>query len=418
MAQLQNTQAAGFNEANLNPLGSEFGLFGNKERYWIQREVAKILTRTWPEMFIDTTLLFKQEPMYKMSDEFEFNENPYDRVGFTVTAATAATAYPSTVTVTVATTTDIAFIDMLVGGHGWAATIESFNPNANTITLKPMTNKTIPALTVGQMLPFVTPVEGDGAKTINYKYRMIPKRKYNYIYLLSGMIEYTMLELQKQQKLSYIPDFLNQEFENLVLHMRNSMSNMFWQGIRGEFTLAGGRLAKSCEGIDEFITTGGNILTTPITSLGDALENAILNSQYGQMGQRKYLFLTPRLANELRKQYKNASVTGNGRFLLSDSSTKLNLELDEYKFGMGTVVIVPFQRFQDTASFPVEYQNFAYLLDYNLIHPVKLANWADTGSTPDRRQGPFLNMSTQRFIADSFSTQNNNAAAHAKIIVQ
>lgn len=416
MAQLQNTQAAGFTEANLNALGSLYGQnFRHADRYWIEREVNKVLVRTWPEMFTDMTLLFQKTPKFKMSDEFEYNQNSYDRKGLTVTTATTAVTYPNPVTVNVATTSDIAFINMVVNcGNGNLATVVAINNQANTVALKPMTNRSIPALSVGQMLPFSAPVEGDGAKTIDFRYRMVPQRQYNYIMLISGMIEYTMLELQKQQGNSYIPDFLNQEFENLVLHIRNSMSNMFWQGIRGEFTLADGRVAKSCMGIDEFITNGGNVIATPVSSFGDAVEQAVLASQYGPQGQRKFLYTTPRRAVDLQKQYKNATTL---RFQLQDSATNINLELDEYRFGAGTVVVVPFQRFQDTASFPREYQDFAYLLDHNLIDPVKLQNWADTGQTPDRRTGPFLLMSTQRYIADSMSTELYNSAAHAKIIL-
>lgn len=415
MAQLQNTQGAGFTEANLNPLGSNYGpAFNHKERFWMEREVSKVLMRTWPQMFVDMTLLFKKTPKFKMSDEFEYAENTYDRKGLTVSASTAATTYPNTVTVQVATVKDIAFTDMAVNVGGKLATVTGINANNNTVVLTPQTNNSIPALSVGQILPFVSPIEADGAKTINMRYRMLPKREYNYIYLVSGMVEYTMLELQKQQNMSFITDFLNQEFENLVLHIRNSMSNMFWQGIRGEFTLSDGRVAKSCRGIDEWVTSGGNIIQTPISSFGDALEQAILASQYGMQGQRKFLYCTPTKALELQKQYKNLTT---GRFMLTDASTSVNLELDEYKFGAGTVVVIPFQRFQDTASFPIEYQNAAYLLDHNLIDPVKLMNWADTGQTPDRKNGPLLMMSTQRYIADSLSTELYNPGAHAKIII-
>lgn len=416
MAQLQNTQAAGFTEANLNALGSLYGQnFRHSDRYWIEREVNKVLVRTWPEMFTDMTLLFQKTPKFKNSDEFEYNSNSYDRKGFTVTAATAAVVSPNTVVVNVASTSDIAFNDMAVNcGSGSMATVIGINQTNNTITLKPMTNRGIPALSVGQILPFVAPVEGDGAKTINFRYRMVPQRQYNYIMLISGMIEYTMLELQKQQNNSYIMDFLNQEFENLVLHIRNSMSNMFWQGIRGEFTLSDGRVAKSCMGVDEFITNGGNVIQTPITSLADAVEQAVLASQFGQQGQRKFLYLTPRRAVDLQKQFKNLNTL---RFQLQDKSTNVNLELNEYAFGAGTVVIVPFQRFQDTASFPAEYQDNAYLLDHNLIDPVKLSNWADTGQTPDRKTGPYLLMSTQRWISDSMSTELYNPRAHSKIVI-
>jgi len=416
MAQLQNTQAAGFTEANLNALGSLYGQdFRHADRYWIEREVNKVLVRTWPEMFTDMTLLFQKTPKFKQSDEFEYNTNSYDRKGFTVTVATAAVVSPNTVTVSVASVADIAFTDMSVNcGNQSLATVVNINYQANTIELKPMTNRGIPAMSVGQILPFVAPVEADGAKTINFRYRMLPQRQHNYIMLISGMIEYTMLELQKQQNNSYIPDFLNQEFENLVLHIRNSMSNMFWQGIRGEFTLADGRVAKSCMGIDEFITNGGNIVNTPVSSFGDAVENAVLASQFGSQGQRKFLYTTPRRATDLQKQYKNAATL---RFQLQDKATNVNLELDEYQFGAGTVVVIPFQRFQDTASFPAEYQDFAYLLDHNLIDPVKLQNWADTGQTPDRKSGPYLLMSTQRWISDSMSTEMYNPLAHSKIII-
>lgn len=414
MAQLQNTQAQGFNEANSNPLGSFFPNYNHQTRAILQREVDKIMKRVWPELFVDMTALFQQTPLYKMSDEYEYFENRYDRVGVAVSGSTSSVFYPTTVTVPVATTDNI-FTDMAVSvGGGKMGIVTSINTSGGTITLRPQTNDSIPALSAGDYLSFVTPVEGDGAKTINFRYRLSPTRRHNFIYLVSGMVEYTMLELQKYQNMNYINNFLNEEFENLTLHIRNSMSNMFWQGVKGEFILSDGRSAKMCEGINSFIDNGGVIVNTPVTSFGDAVEQAALASQYGKTGFTKFLFATPKNLSILQKQFKNLQTY---RYTFPDSDA--NLKLNSYDFGSTKVVTVPFQRFADRTSFPAEYQDYAFLLDFNNIRPVKLTNWESTGQTAPRgQQQAVLTMSIQRWIADCLSTQNYNPQAHAKIILQ
>lgn len=418
MAQLFDTSAQGYNTTNQNPLGSQYAQqFMHKERFYIQREVSKLLTRTWPEQFTDLTFLFTQNPKYTLGREHEWAENAYDRYGFTVTAASTAVTYPSVATVNVATTQNI-YPSMVVKYGSNMAMVVAINPTASTVDLRPMTNSTLPSIPANSFLPFVGPLEGDGAKTIAYQYRMDPTRRYNLIALLSGMIEYQMLELQELRSKTYLPTFLSEQMKNLQMHLSNSMSNYMWQGVRGEFVLPDGRRATMCGGIDWWITNfGGFQASTPITSFGDAVKAATYGTMYGSRNYTKFLYTTPENAQRLAENYKNQTTS---RYMPANGDkTIANLRLTQYEWEGTKVIVVPFLRFADPNSFGPEWSNVAYLVDHSLINPAQLTNWASTGIIDPRGLNNYtLSMNYQYWMNDSFGLELRNPKAHAKITIQ
>ena len=71
--------------------------------------------------------------------------------------------------------------------------------------------------------------------------------------------------------------------------------------------------------------------------------------------------MTPRKHRELSKAYKEELT----RYAPDDTIAMLNLK--EVNIGSSRIVLVPFKRFEDQASFPVNFEDKIFILDHKNI---------------------------------------------------
>lgn len=409
---MQNTVPnSTFNNAQANARGALYAqLFNHAQNDVLQRAVEKIIYDTAPKQFFDLKMLFDKTPEYWNTDEFEYYELPYDRFPLQVNGSAAAVSYPQVQVVPVASTDD-AFLDMAViypGGNNMG-TITAINPGVS-VTVTPQTNDTLPAVVSGDLLAYATPVEADAATQVRSSYRMKTQRQDNFIQLLSSSITYGMLELQKFQSQNYLDNWLQTEYDRMINHFRVSISNTMWYSKRGEYTLSDGTPAKSTEGIyQSLVNRQGPVISTPLSSLQYAVRDAALNTEFGNYGDTKYLFGTNRRLLSLSEQLKTQPT----RYVPNDEIAKLDLK--KIDIGSTEIVFVPMKRFEDDASFPREFRDFMFLINPELIVPMKIRNWSATGEYINRRNGGGTNNSLTRWIQDSIGFKINLAQGNALI---
>jgi hypothetical protein len=148
---------------------------------------------------------------------------------------------------------------------------------------------------------------------------------------------------------------------------RIDLSNAFWIGQKGQVITANGTPAKTTGGVFTSMLEAGspNALATPAT-LVDAFEDVILSSEYGDYGAVRMAFMTPRIHRVLSKAYKDELT----RYKPNDTIAILNLK--EVNIGSSRVVLVPFKRFEDAASFPAAFADRIVILDMKNIKRTQL----------------------------------------------
>jgi hypothetical protein len=134
----------------------------------------------------------------------------------------------------------------------------------------------------------------------------------------------------------------------------------------------------------------------------------VLSSEYGNYGEVRFAYMTPRIANELRKAYTDQLI----RYTPENQSIA-KLHLNEIQLGSSRIVIVPFQRFQSQADFYPGFENRIVILDHNTIDTYEM--WgAMSGTTPDRSQG-FAKSYKDMWVACQMGVAMNNPMSSAYI---
>jgi hypothetical protein len=386
MASTQYTppNAAYTNNAS-NPLGSFWGGLTGQQQAILEREIYTSIVDSAPQQFYDLKLLMDKSPITKTSDEHEWFEAPYDRYGLPVNAVSATVTWPTTQNVTLVTSDNVTLNMVLTYPNNKQGTVTA--KAGNVITVTPMQNDSLPAIAAGDVLTFASQIEGDSATNISNYYRLNLQRKYNYIYLLAIGMRYGFVELLKYKSNNYLPTFLADERDRMLKNFRISMSNQLWMGKKGMMFLADGTPVKMMGGIlNEMLAAGSPNIQTPISSFGDAVESALLNTMGGPLGEEKFLFATPTRILQLSKQFKSALT----RYTPNDMVAKLNLNMID--IGSAKAVLVPNLRFEDRASFPAAWQNYAFVLQKEKIKTVKLLGYDATWTiNPRNNGGPSLN---------------------------
>ena len=138
-------------------------------------------------------------------------------------------------------------------------------------------------------------------------------------------------------------------------------------GQKGEVITANGTPAKTTGGVFTSMLEAGspNALANSAT-LVDAFEDMVLSSEYGDYGQARMAFMTPRVHRALSLAYKEELT----RYAPNDDIALLNLK--EVNLGSSRIVLVPFKRFEDAASFPGAFSSRIVLLDMKNIKRTQL----------------------------------------------
>jgi len=148
---------------------------------------------------------------------------------------------------------------------------------------------------------------------------------------------------------------------------RIDLSNAFWAGQKGQVVTANGTVAKTTGGVYTAMVDAGSPNTTATTAtLVDAFEDMVLSSEYGDYGSARMAFMTPTVHRQLSLAYKEELT----RYAPNDEIALLNLK--EVNLGSSRIVLVPFKRFEDSASFPASWSNKITILDMKNIKRCQL----------------------------------------------
>jgi hypothetical protein len=371
-----------FNNTNLNSIGSQYAQdYGKDTSLLVQKVTNKAIFDSAPKQFFDLKLLNMKSFDTQVSDEFFYKEMGYQREPVVATGGAAAIVWPATQTFSVSATDNIATDTIIAYPGNKKGTVVAIDTTNNTITVKPYSNDTLPAVVANDEFANISSIEADGAEGWAQYFRASTIERHNFIQLFNKVIKYGEVELHKLKNAAVTSNFLEMERKAMYRQFRIDISNAFWNGQKGEVTLASQEVAKATGGIfPAMVAAGSPNATTSVATLDGAFEDVVLSTEFGDYGDVRFAFATPRVCLALSKIYKDEKT----RYAPNDMIAKLNL--DEVNIGSSRIVMVPFKRFEDKASFPASFRDRIVITDMKNINLCQL--WGErSGDTLSRVDG-------------------------------
>ena len=365
---LYNDTTAKFTNQNLNSVGSEYAnLYGHDLSLLVQKLTNRAIFDAAPQQFFDLKLLNMVSPEQVNSDEFFFQEMAYQREPLVATASSATVSYPTTQTISVQSVDNISTNTIISYPNGQKGSVTAVDTSLLKITVTPYNGDTLPAVSADDVLANVSTVDYDGSEGFAQYFRASTIERSNYVQLFNKAIRYSEVELHKLKNIGTTSNFLEMEKAAMFNQHRIDISNAFWTGQKGEIITANGTPAKTTGGVFTSMLEAGspNALATSAT-LVSAFENVVLNSEYGDYGTTRMAFMTPKVHRQLSLAYKEELT----RYQPNDEIALLNLK--EVNLGSSRIVLVPFKRFEDRASFPGSFENRIVILDMKNIKRTQL----------------------------------------------
>jgi hypothetical protein len=365
---LYNNPDSRFSNQNYNSVGSEYAsLYGHDISLLVQKLTNRAIFDAAPQQFMDLKLLNMVAAEQVNSDEFFYQEMGYQREPLVATASSAAVSWPATQTISIASTDNISTNTIISYPNGQKGSVTNVDTTLLQVTVSPYNGDTLPAVTADDVLANVSSVDHDGSDGFAQYFRASTIERNNYIQLFNKAIRYSEVELHKLKNMGTTSNFLEMERTAMFNQHRIDLSNAFWTGQKGEVITANSTPAKTTGGVFSSMLEAGspNALATTAT-LVSAFEDMVLSSEYGDYGQARMAFMTPRVHRALSLAYKEELT----RYAPNDDIALLNLK--EVNLGSSRIVLVPFKRFEDTASFPGSFANRIVILDMKNIKRTQL----------------------------------------------
>ena len=365
---LYNDNSTKFSNQNINSVGSEYAsLYGHDISLLVQKLTNRAIFDAAPQQFMDLKLLNMVPAEQVNSDEFFYQEMGYQREPLVATAASATVSWPTTQTISVASVDNISTNTIISYPNGQKGSVTAVDTSLLTITVSPYNGDTLPAVVLGDVLANVSTVDHDGSEGFAQYFRASTIERNNYIQLFNKAIRYSEVELHKLKNMGTTSNFLEMERNAMFNQHRIDLSNAFWTGQKGEVVTQNGTPAKTTGGVFTAMLEAGspNALATAGT-LVDAFEDMILSSEYGEYGAARMAYMTPRIHRMLSLAYKEELT----RYAPNDEIALLNLK--EVNIGSSRIVLVPYKRFEDAASFPGSFANRICILDMKNIKRTQL----------------------------------------------
>jgi hypothetical protein len=333
----------------------------------VQKLTNRAIFDAAPQQFMDLKLLNMVAAEQVNSDEFFYQEMGYQREPLVATASSAAVSWPATQTISIASTDNISTNTIISYPNGQKGSVTNVDTTLLQVTVSPYNGDTLPAVSADDVLANVSSVDHDGSDGFAQYFRASTIERNNYIQLFNKAIRYSEVELHKLKNMGTTSNFLEMERTAMFNQHRIDLSNAFWTGQKGEVITANSTPAKTTGGVFSSMLEAGspNALATTAT-LVSAFEDMVLSSEYGDYGQARMAFMTPRVHRALSLAYKEELT----RYAPNDDIALLNLK--EVNLGSSRIVLVPFKRFEDTASFPGSFANRIVILDMKNIKRTQL----------------------------------------------
>lgn len=408
---LYNQVSAKHNNANLNSVGSKYATDYNHD---IQNRIEKITNRmifdSAPKQFFDLKFLNMFPAENVKSDEFFYQEMGYQRQPIVATASASAVSDPSTQTFGVQDLGTVSENLVVSYQDGTKGTIISVDTTASEITVAPMRGGSLPAVVSGDMLANVSTVDHDGSEGFASQFRADTIERSNFIQLFNMSIKYGEMELYKLEQAGTTDNFLSMERNQMFMQHRLGLSNAFWTGKKGEVLTADGTVAKTTGGVHtSMLEAGSPYADATESTLKDAFEDMVFESEYGDYGDVRFAYMRPKLHRILSNVYKDELV----RYKPNDTIASLNL--NEINVGSSRIVIVPFKRFEDQASFPTSFANKIMILDHKNIK--RCQTWGErSGETLTFKDG-IAKRSKEIYVDTNMGVKFNNPLGCAHLNV-
>lgn len=368
MSLYNDTTSAKYSNINVNSVGSEYAaLYGHDISLLVQKLTNRAIFDAAPQQFMDLKLLNMVAAEQVNSDEFFYQEMAYQREPLVATIGAGAVSYPTTQTIQVTSVDNIATNTIISYPNGQKGSVVSVDTSLLTVTVAPYNGDTLPFVSNGDVLANVSSVDHDGSDGFSQYFRATTIERNNYVQLFNKAIRYSEVELHKLKNMGTTSNFLEMEKNAMFNQHRIDLSNAFWTGQKGEVITQNGTKAKTTGGVYTAMVEAGspNALATSAT-LVDAFEDMVLSSEFGDYGQARMAYMTPRVHRALSLAYKEELT----RYAPNDEIALLNLK--EVNLGSSRIVLVPFKRFEDRASFPGSFENRIVLLDMKNIKRTQL----------------------------------------------
>lgn len=365
---LYNETSARFSNQNYNSVGSEYAnLYGHDISLLVQKLTNRAIFDAAPQQFMDLKLMNMIPAETVNSDEFFFQEMGYQREPLQVTAVSASVSYPTTQTLNVASVDNISTNTIISYPNGQKGSVIAVDTSLLTVTVSPYNGDTLPAVAIGDVLANVSTVDHDGSEGFAQYFRASTIERVNYVQLFNKAIRYSEVELHKLKNMGTTANFLEMERNAMFNQHRIDISNALWTGQKGEVVTANGTPAKTTGGVyTSMVEAGSPNAVATATTLVDAFEDMVLSSEFGDYGQARMAYMTPRMHRMLSLAYKEELT----RYAPNDEIALLNLK--EINLGSSRIVLVPYKRFEDAASFPGSFANRIAILDMKNIKRVQL----------------------------------------------
>lgn len=408
---LNNADAVQFSNQNVNAIGSGYANeFGHNVTNLVQRLTNKMIFDAAPKQFFDLKLLNMNGVKEVNSDEWFYQEMGYQREPLTTTANASAVSFPTTQTLTLTTVDYVSTNMLVVYPNGTKGIVVGVDTSLSQITVRPYSGESLPAVTAGDILANLSTVDHDGSEGFAQYFRASTIERTQYIQLYNMAIRYSEVELHKLRKAGTTNNFLSMEQEAMFMQHRIGMSNSFWIGKKGEVITANGTPAKTTGGVHTAMVEAGSPYATATQStLVDAFEDVVFSSEYGAYGDVRFAYMTPRIQRLLSKSYKEELT----RYAPNDDIAMLNLK--EVNVGSSRIVLVPFKRFEDRASFPESFENKIVILDHKNIKRCQL--WGErSGNTLALKDG-IAKRHADIWVDSNMGVEFNNPLACAHVDV-
>lgn len=388
-----------------NSVGSQYAAqYGHEINLQIAKLTNKLIFDSARQQFYDLQLFnaVPSEPVN--SDEFFYQEAGDQREPIPVAATAAATSYPNTQVISVSTFEHAAVGMMVAYPNNQKGYIKEVDEVNNTIVVQPQVGDSVPQVVAGDMLAVESPVEADGTDRFAAYFRMKTIERYNYVQLFSRALKYGEVELFKYMKSGSVSNFLTMEKRKMYQEFRADLSNVLWNGKKGEVMTADGP-AKTTEGIiPAMINAGSPRVTVSPSQITQGLERLATDTEYGPYGATRMLYARNDIIRAISKAYKDAKT----RYRPNDKIA--SLMLDSINIGSTNIVLVPHERFTNNAYFPSSFANQAVLLDQSNIRMQQMWN-ERSGETPDNRSNGWRKRSKEIWVDYNFGLKFNNPLA-------
>lgn len=410
-----NNQNLANSNAPQSPYATAFGYNQNKV---LLNDIKKEIVDRMPEDFRDIQMLMMKTPKMIKSDEriwFELN-----------TSIQPLRSQPLPSNIAAGTTQVIPVLDTTVVGldtnvgypTNQKATVIAIDPAGSTVTLQSQTGVALPALSSGQSYVFNFQSTGvaDGAAGGSSNYRLNPLiEQYNWLELFYAQTNMGLVDKLKYQNNEAV-NYLFTQLDKMHLEVYTGMSNAFWNGTRGQYTMSNGTPAKAMEGVYPWMVRNGSYAATTTTAnLWDTLQTAAFATRTGTGNYPRMIFAAPKYIQAISDNLKTTLIR-----YTAEGDNDVSLNLNTVSLGTGQFVLQPYQRFeQASGSFPSFFEDTVFMLDWNLIDVAKMEGLPDmTGTIGAIGDNPYTTaLNSTNYMLTSLTTELKNPYGHAIISV-